>query len=51
MCIYLSTKERDGSAASIDSSIRKHCAIFCKSGVGKTTFMRNMIAADLAATA
>lgn len=50
MHVYLGTKEKDGSAVSIDGSTRaKHCAIFGKSGVGKTTLMRNMIAADLAA--
>lgn len=48
MQVYLGTKEKDGSSVSIDGSTRgKHCAIFGKSGVGKTTLMRNMIAADL----
>ena len=48
MDVYLGTKEKDGSTVTIDGSTRgKHCAIFGKSGVGKTTLMRNMIAADL----
>lgn len=45
---FLGTKQRDGSTVSIDENARrKHMAIFGKSGVGKTTLMRNMIAADL----
>jgi type IV secretory pathway TraG/TraD family ATPase VirD4 len=48
MQVYLGTKERDGSTVSIEEETRrKHCAIFGKSGVGKTTLMRNMIVADL----
>jgi hypothetical protein len=47
MTVFLGTK-RDGSTVSIqESARRKHMAIFGKSGVGKTTLMRNMIAADL----
>src|SRR5436190_523016 len=50
MNVYLGTKEKDGSTVTIHCDTRrKHMAIFGKSGVGKTTLMRNMIAADLAA--
>jgi type IV secretory pathway TraG/TraD family ATPase VirD4 len=50
MHVFLGIKEKDGGTVSIDGSTRgKHCAIFGKSGVGKTTLMRNMVAADLAA--
>lgn len=50
MEVYLGTKEKDGSIVSIEPGTRrKHMAIFGKSGVGKTTLMRNMIFADLAA--
>src|SRR5436853_2803947 len=48
MEVYLGTKQKDGSVVSIPSDVRrKHMAIFGKSGVGKTTLMRNMIVADL----
>jgi len=48
MEVYLGTKQRDGSVVSIQGpDRRKHMAIFGKSGVGKTTLMRNMIVADL----
>lgn len=48
MDVFLGTKEKDGSAASLfGADRRKHCAIFGKSGVGKTTLMRNMIVADI----
>src|SRR5438552_2395499 len=48
MEVYLGTKERDGSTALLYGvDRRKHCAIFCKSGVCKTTLMRNMIVADI----
>jgi GTPase SAR1 family protein len=48
MQVYLGTKERDGRTVSIEGETRrKHMAIFGKSGVGKTTLMRNMIVADL----
>jgi len=48
MRIFLGTKEHDGSEVTIEENERrKHCAIFGKSGVGKTTLMRNMIIADL----
>lgn len=48
MEVFLGTKERDGSTASLlGTDRRKHCAIFGKSGVGKTTLMRNMIVADI----
>lgn len=50
MQVYLGTKERDGSTVTIEGETRrKHMAIFGKSGVGKTTLMRNMIVADLPA--
>jgi hypothetical protein len=48
MEVFLGTKQRDGSVVSIQGpDRRKHMAIFGKSGVGKTTLMRNMIVADL----
>ena len=48
MEVYLGTKESGGSTVSIHGKDRtKHCAIFGKSGVGKTTLMFNMIVADL----
>jgi hypothetical protein len=51
MEVFLGTKEKDGSTASLFGvDRRKHCAIFGKSGVGKTTkttLMRNMIVADI----
>jgi len=47
MEVYLGTK-RDGTTVSIhEKDRRKHMAIFGKSGVGKTTLMRNMVVADL----
>jgi hypothetical protein len=50
MEVFLGTKQRDGSVVSIPGDIRrKHMAIFGKSGVGKTSLMSNMIAADLQA--
>ncbi|MEO5923044.1 MAG: type IV secretion system DNA-binding domain-containing protein [Bryobacteraceae bacterium] len=48
MQVFLGTKQRDGSVVSIPGDVRrKHVAVFGKSGVGKTTLMRNMIVADL----
>jgi len=48
MNVYLGTKHRDNSLVSIPGDVRrKHMAIFGKSGVGKTTLMRNMVVADL----
>jgi type IV secretory pathway TraG/TraD family ATPase VirD4 len=48
MQVFLGTKETDHSTVSIaGSDRRKHMAVFGKSGVGKTTMLRNMIAADL----
>jgi ABC-type phosphate/phosphonate transport system ATPase subunit len=48
MDVYLGTKENDGGTASLyGADRRKHCAVFGKSGVGKTTLMRNMIVADI----
>ena len=48
MEVYLGTKESGGNTVSIhEKDRRKHMAIFGKSGVGKTTLMRNMIVADL----
>src|SRR5438034_1169218 len=50
MQVFLGTKQRDNSVVSIPGDVRrKHMAIFGKSGVGKTTLMRNMILADLLA--
>ena len=52
MQVFLGTKQRDDSVVSIPEDVRrKHMAIFGKSGVGKTTLMRNMILADLHAGA
>ena len=48
MEVFLGTKQRDGTMVSIqEKDRRKHMAIFGKSGVGKTTLMRNMVVADL----
>ncbi|MBZ5635487.1 MAG: type IV secretion system DNA-binding domain-containing protein [Acidobacteriia bacterium] len=48
MEVFLGTKQRDGSVVSIPGDVhRKHMAISGKSGVNKTTLMRNMIVADL----
>src|SRR5437667_2814910 len=48
MTIFLGTKEIDHSEVSIDGQTRrKHLAIFGKSGVGKTTLIRNAAVADL----
>ncbi len=48
MEVFLGTKQQDNSVVSIPGDVRrKHMAIFGKSGVGKTTLMRNMIFADL----
>ncbi len=50
MEVILGTKETDQSHVSIDSNARlKHFAAFGKSGVGKTTLMRNMAMLDLLA--
>src|SRR5882762_7270682 len=47
MEVFLGTKERGGEVVSILEKDRsKHMAIFGKSGVGKTTLMRNMVVAD-----
>jgi len=46
--VFLGTKEKDGSTASLfGADRRKHCTIFGKSGAGKTTLMRNMIVVDI----
>jgi Type IV secretion-system coupling protein DNA-binding domain len=48
MEVYLGTKQSDGTTVLIHGADRrKHMAIFGKSGVGKTTLMRNMVLADL----
>src|SRR5206468_1620501 len=48
MQVFLGTKEQDGSTVSIqEHDRRKHCAIWGKSGVGKTTLIRNSVIADL----
>jgi DNA helicase HerA-like ATPase len=40
--------EKNGKIVSIDENTRrKHCTIFGKSGVGKTTLLRNMVLSDL----
>lgn len=46
MEVFLGT-DRNNTTISIDAATRrKHMAIFGKSGVGKTTLMRNMVVAD-----
>src|SRR4051794_30244600 len=48
MEVFLGTKAKDGSVVSVPADVRrKHMAVFGKSGVGKTTLLRNMILADL----
>jgi len=48
MEVFLGTRQKDNAVVSIPGDVRrKHMAIFGKSGVGKTTLMRNMIFADL----
>jgi len=48
MDVFLGKKENGGTPVSIlEKDRRKHMAIFGKSGVGKTTLMRNMVVADL----
>jgi type IV secretory pathway VirB4 component len=50
MEVFLGTKHRDDTLVSVPGDVRrKHMAIFGKSGVGKTTLMRNMVIADLLA--
>src|SRR6266446_4835130 len=48
MEVFLGTKQKDNTVVSIPGDVRrKHMAVFGKSGVGKTTLLRNMILADL----
>lgn len=48
MTIYIGTAEKTGQTVSLAPDVRrKHLAIFGKSGVGKTTLLRNMIVADI----
>ena len=48
MEVYLGTKHKDNSVVSIAGAVRlKHLAAFGKTGVGKTTLLRNMAYADL----
>jgi type IV secretory pathway TraG/TraD family ATPase VirD4 len=48
MEVFLGQKEKDHTLVAIPGEVRcKHMAIFGKSGVGKTTLLRNMILADL----
>ena len=50
MEVFVGKKEKDNSTVSIDGDDRrKHMAIFGKSGVGKTTLIRNMVICDLEA--
>lgn len=50
MEVFLGTKQQDGTTVSLlGPDRRKHMAIFGKSGVGKTTLMRNMIVTDIEA--
>ncbi len=49
--VFIGSKNIGGTTVSIhDKDRRKHMAIFGKSGVGKTTLMRNMIVADFEAS-
>src|SRR5262245_47354690 len=48
MEVFIGEKARDKSTVAIsEADRRKHMAIFGKSGVGKTTLIRNMVVADL----
>ena len=48
MEVVVGTKEQDNSTVWIErNDRRKHMAIFGKSGVGKTTLIRNMVISDL----
>ena len=48
MEVVVGTKEQDNSTVWIErNDRRKHLAIFGKSGVGKTTLIRNMVLSDL----
>src|SRR5438874_2484027 len=50
MDVFIGKNERDHSTVSIaENDRRKHMAIFGKSGVGKTTLIRNMVLSDLEA--
>ena len=50
MELYVGTSEKTGSTVSLPPDVRrKHAAIFGKSGVGKTTLLRNMVIADIQA--
>ena len=48
MGVFVGAKEKDKSTVYVEGSDRrKHMAIFGKSGVGKTTLIRNMALSDL----
>lgn len=48
MEVYLGTKHNDNAVVAIPGAVRlKHLALFGKTGVGKTTLLRNMCYADL----
>ena len=50
MTIFIGTTEKTGQTVSLAPDVRrKHAAIFGKSGVGKTTLIRNMVIADMQA--
>src|SRR6266545_151458 len=50
MEVFLGQKEKDHTLVSVPGDVRrKHLAVFGKSGVGKTTLLRNMVVADLLA--
>jgi hypothetical protein len=50
MTVFIGTTEKSGDVCSLPPNVRrKHTAMFGKSGVGKTTLMRNMIVADIQA--
>lgn len=50
MEVHVGTSQKTGLTVSLPPDVRrKHAAIFGKSGVGKTTLLRNMIIADIQA--
>src|ERR1700738_3002780 len=45
--VFIGQKEKDGTTVCVQGNDRrKHMAIFGKSGVGKTTLIRNMVLSD-----
>src|SRR6185295_9648564 len=48
MQVFLGQKEKDHTLVFVPVDVRrKHMAVFGKSGVGKTTLLRNMVVADI----